>query len=95
MDVVDILKKHEVESKKELLIFNPLSYDFSCQYDINEDGKPQKFTIPSKENKKFIRAVALHIANGIVDAYLADEKHYDLQKVAKARKLVLPLTNAD
>lgn len=42
-------------------LYNPLSEDFSVQYDINNDGKPPLFTIFAKEIASFPKPVADHI----------------------------------
>ena len=48
MDVIDLVRQAEADSHKEILIYNPLSYDLEWKY----DGKPQE-TVVSKENKSF------------------------------------------
>lgn len=43
------------------LIYNPDGEDFTVTYDINENGIPEKFTIPAGEAKRFITPIADHI----------------------------------
>ena len=36
MDVLDIQRKAEVDDKKEILLFNPLKFDFQGKWDRQE-----------------------------------------------------------
>lgn len=83
VDIIDIERTFEADEKKELIIFNPLSYDVEWQY----DGKPQQKII-SKENLSLKTSLARHLGNLLVDLYLATKgKNYPRQK---AEELVFP-----
>lgn len=69
MDISDTLRIEEDKAKEDILIFNPLDYDFQCKY----DGNPCD-PIISKENKYYPRHIGKHIGNQIVDAYLNTKK---------------------
>ena len=82
MDIIDIERKAEEDSQKDLLIFNPLKEDVTCLY----DGQP--YSIPSPENKLFNLPIANHVGNYLVNLYLnTKDKNYSPEK---ARKLVFP-----
>lgn len=81
-DIIDIERKALDDEKKELLIFNPLTEDITCNY----DGVP--YTIPSKENKAFKTPIAKHVGNYLVNLYMnIKDKNYPTEK---AEKLVFP-----
>ena len=82
MDTIDIQRKAEAENKKTVYIFNPLIQEFKGVF----DGKP--YTIPSKENKAFLKPIARVLGNKIVDLYLADKIFPSEKQKEEARKLV-------
>ena len=71
--------------KNEEGCYNPLSFDFSCNYD--SDGKgPQKYTIPSREIVYFIPAIARHIKKHLFDAIVNDRNLNGIELNADPQK---------
>lgn len=69
MDVRDFTTLQLRENEKELFVYNPLSRDFTWNY----DGQP--YTIHSKENTKFKAPIAKLIGKHLINEYLQDKKH--------------------
>jgi len=82
MDVIDLLRKTEVDNKKKILIFNPLKVDFQGKW--NGQELPE-YKIVSKENKAFKTSLGKHFGEHLVDLYIADRENYSREK---ARKLI-------
>ncbi len=59
--------------KNEKGVFNPLSYDFVCPYDVDGKG-PQEYKVPSREIAYFIPVIAKHIKKHLYDAIVQDRK---------------------
>lgn len=82
MDVIDIQRQFELDKTKEIIIFNPLSYDVTHKY----GGVP--YTIVSKENASYPTHLAKHLGSNLVDLYVnSKDKNYPREK---AEKLVFP-----
>lgn len=90
MDVEDMQKTAKLNSAKHIYLFNPLLQDFTCTYDVNKNGKPVEYTIPSKENLKLPYDVAQGIGLHLVNAYIEDRDIKQSREAAikKARKLI-------
>ena len=56
--------------KNEEGVYNPLSSDFSCNYDDGNGVK--KYTVPSRDIAYFIPATAKHIKKHLYDEILED-----------------------
>jgi len=82
MDVLDIQRKAEVDDKKEILLFNPLKFDFQGKWDRQE---LPEYKIVSQENKAFKTSLANHFGEQLIDLYIADKKNYSRER---ARKLI-------
>ena len=83
MDISDLNRQATENSKKTVLIFNPLDKDFQGKW--NGEELPE-YLIPSKENKRLPHDLANHIGKHIAIAYRnTKDKNYSLDK---ARKLV-------
>ena len=82
MDVLDIQRKAEVDDKKEILLFNPLKFDFQGKWDRQE---LPEYKIVSQENKAFKTSLANHFGEQLIDLYIADKKNYSR---GRARRLI-------
>lgn len=54
--------------ENEIGVFNPLSTDFSVNYDLGDGNGPQAYTVPSREIAYFSPAVAKHIKKHLFNA---------------------------
>ena len=78
-DAIDLQRQFEATEKKEVLIFNPLSYDVEWKYD-GVDQTP----IVSQENISLPPSKAKVLGNKLVDLYLATkEKNYQREKAER------------
>ena len=77
MDVLDIQRKAEVDDKKEILLFNPLKFDFQGKWDRQE---LPEYKIVSQENKAFKTSLANHFGEQLIDLYIADKKNYSRER---------------
>ena len=71
--------------KNEEGVFNPLSKDFSCDYDYDGKG-PQVYKVPSREIAYFTPEITKHIKKHLYDAIINERNLNGIELNADPKK---------